>query len=102
MTPKSGQVATTTSTPAARSLRTAAPSSAAARDGMTLAVMSLAPITITAMSGWCSSALVTWSSSPVDSAPTAPTVSRRTGSPVSAASPRASSTPGRSAGREVP
>ena len=87
--PMSGQVPTTTATPAIRRPRTAEPSCSAARVRRVRRVTSLGPTRITATSGRCpTSARATWVASSADRARATATLHRSTRRP---AEPSASS-----------
>src|SRR5882757_760969 len=103
--PRSGQVPTTTSVPAARSCRTASDSSRTDRASGIRWVTSLAPIMITTTSGGRtagSSSSVTWRPRSSDLAPGSATFTSFTGRSATAASPEASSAPGVSRARCTP
>ena len=98
MTPKSGQVPTTTTAPLPRSRRTARPTRRADGPMPFGLVMSLAPIMITAASGGGPATNIAsiWPDRPFDVAPTIALVLSRIRLPDCSASPRAISTPGSS------
>ncbi|SHW93331.1 Uncharacterised protein [Mycobacteroides abscessus subsp. abscessus] len=100
MTPKSGQVPTTTTEPAARNRRTASPRRWAEARTALSDVTSFAPIMITAASG--GGPMIDMASicaaSPLEVAPDIALVDKRIRLPDSSAKPRASSTPGTSSG----
>ena len=98
ITPKSGQVPTTTTAPADRNLRTAALSRRAEGPMPFGFVMSLAPIMMTAASGGgpATNMASIWPANPFDVAPTIALVLNRIRLPDSSARPLAISTPGTS------
>ena len=104
ITPKSGQVPTTTTAPLARSRRTARPSRRADGPMPFGLVMSLAPIMITAASGGgpATNIASTWPDRPFEVAPTIALVLNRMRLPDCSASPRAISTPGTSSALTQP
>ena len=98
ITPKSGHVPTTTTAPLSRKRRTALPSRRADCGMPFTAMMSLAPIMMTAASGAgpATNMASIWPASPFDVAPTMAFVLNRMRLPDAAANPRAISTPGTS------